>query len=123
MPYFEPIDYTFDGWAVIAPLIFNLFDVLTGFYAAWAVGQLDSSRMRDGLKHKVGFMLALAFAILCEAIMTRFDIGFEGMLLMPLATYIIVTEVVSICENLRKVAPELADSPLFDRFKGEAEDE
>ena len=95
---------------------FVAMDLVTGVMQAVANKTLDSSKMRAGLWHKCGFIMAVILAALVEWAMQFIDLGFTLPLLVPVCVFIILTEIVSIFENVCKLSPELANSKLAQLF-------
>lgn len=93
---------------VIVVLIFIAFDVLTGWLKAFATGTTDSSIMREGLFHKIGELLAMAFGYVCQFALpyvgVEVSIPFAG----AIGTYIVLMETASIVENISIINPGLA---------------
>ena len=105
-------------WVVIViACCFMLLDILTGFIQAVINKNVDSQVMKRGLLHKCGFMLAIVFGCLCEYSMYYIDLGFTVPIQDAVCIYIIVTEMVSVLENLAKISPELANVKFMDIFK------
>ena len=105
-------------WHVTAfALGFIALDLLTGFAQAIANKTVDSTKMRNGLWHKCGFVLAMLLAALTEWAMQYIDLGFTLPLFMPVCMFIILTEIVSIFENICKLSPDLAGSKVAELFK------
>lgn len=102
---------------IIITCCFIVFDVISGLVQAIANKQLYSTKMKQGLWHKCGFLLAICFGILCEVTMKYVDIGFTLPIMNAVCMFIIATELVSILENLAKLSPELANSKFMDIFR------
>lgn len=100
--------------AIVAAFI--AMDVVTGIMQAVATKTLDSTKMRAGGWHKCGFIMAIILAALIEWAMQFIDLGFTLPLFMPTCVFIILTETVSIFENVCKLSPELANSKLAKLF-------
>ena len=104
-------------WHVIAIVIaFIVMDVVTGIAQAAKNKALDSSKMRDGLFHKIGFMFAVVLSCLCEYAMTWLDLGFSIPMIGGVCTFICLTELVSILENIALLAPELSENAFLSYF-------
>ena len=74
-----------------------LIDIATGFAGAAKRGVIDSGALREGLWHKAGFCgLLVLVGIMCA--------------------YIVLTEVVSVMENLCVLNPDIADLPFVGRL-------
>ena len=54
------------GWAVLILIVCMALDWITGSWAARRKGQWSSSAARDGLWHKLGEIVALLVAALCD---------------------------------------------------------
>lgn len=104
-------------WHVAAIVAaFVVMDLASGVMQAIANKTLDSTKMRAGLWHKCGFIMAVILAALAEWAMQFIDLGFTLPLFAPVCVFIILTEVVSIFENVCKLSPELANSKLAQLF-------
>ena len=106
------VQFSENYWIFIIPLALMLIDFATGIINAWAKNHLKSFKMREGLSKKAGELAILAVGEL-------FTIG----LCIPiyvitfLSLYIILMEIISICENLKKMGvkiPKFIDSALDD---------
>lgn len=105
-------------WHITAfALGFIALDLLTGFAQAVANKTVDSTKMRDGLWHKCGLVLTMLLAALIEWAMRYIDLGFALPLFVPACVFIMLTEIVSIFENICELSPELAGSKLARLFK------
>lgn len=105
-------------WAIIViACCFMLLDLLTGFAQAVINKCVESTKMKTGLMHKCGFLLAIIFGCLCEYAMGYIDLGFTVPVQDAVCLFIILTEIVSNLENLAKISPELANSKFMDIFK------
>ena len=104
-------------WHIAAIVVaFVMMDLVTGVMQAVANKTLDSTKMRAGLWHKCGFIMVIILAALVEWSMQFVDLGFTLPLLIPVCVFIILTEIVSIFENVCKLSPELANSKLAQLF-------
>lgn len=105
-------------WHIAAfTLGFITLDLLTGFAQAVARKSVSSSKMRDGLWHKCGFVLTMLLAAMIEWAMRYIDLGFTLPLFIPVCVFIMLTEIMSIFENICKLSPDLAGSKLAQLFK------
>lgn len=108
------------NWAlVVIACIFMVLDLVTGFAAAAKNHEIQSSKMKAGLWHKCGFMLAIVFGTMCEYAMNYADLGFALPIQSAVCTFIIIIEIMSIIENLGKLSPELAGSAFLQIFKSD----
>lgn len=102
---------------LIITLIFILVDLFSGFIAAIALKDVNSEKLRKGLWHKSGFigLIALGYGLEIAAIYA--DLGFEVPAVATVCIYIIITEAISIFENLCKLNPNIIKSPLGSIFQ------
>lgn len=105
-----------DWHITVFTLGFIALDLLTGFAQAVANKTVNSTKMRDGLCHKCGFVLTMLLAALIEWAMQYVDLGVTLPLFVPVCVFIMLTEIVSIFENICKLNPELAGSKLAQLF-------
>lgn len=95
-------------------------DVISGFLAACANKEVDSSAMRRGIYHKVLEVVLLFACLVIEvASATYIELPVDVPAYEVVAGYIIVMELTSILENVGKGNPAFADSPVFKLFKKE----
>ena len=99
-----------------AAMAFIAADLATGLLQAVLNKCLDSTKMRDGLKHKCGFIVTILLAGGIEWCMQYVDLGFTLPLFVPACVYVVSTEIISIFENACKMNPELAGSKLAQLF-------
>lgn len=101
------------GIAAVFCICFIVGDFLSGVIKAAKNKELSSTKMRIGLYHKAGFIGAMLLGYGCqlavnyELLPTSFSAVFGGVCM-----YVIITEAISIFENLCAISPELSDSPL-----------
>lgn len=97
------------GWQIFTPLIFMLIDIITGYIQSLINKTTDSSIMREGLMHKclliiiifLGFIIEFAFSLKAVSI--------------AICMYIVVMELTSILENLKKAGINLQILEYFDK--------
>lgn len=90
--------FTNEVWAVMLPIILMGIDVLTGLVNAWIKKEVLSSKLRKGLGKKLGEISAILIGeILVIAL------GLPMCVADGVSFYIIVMELISICENLEKL--------------------
>jgi toxin secretion/phage lysis holin len=89
------ISFTSRYWVLLLPLALMAADVITGWLQATINGTWDSTKMRKGLFRKSAELLVIVVAyVVYVAISLPVDVpGF-------IAGYIIVMEILSVCENL-----------------------
>lgn len=110
------------GWVGIAVLIMivcMLLDYITGTWAAKAHGEWSSAKARDGLWHKLGEIVALCVAALCDIAVGVIlssaaapligDYHHRGYITLIVAVWYIFTELGSILENASKLGAPIPD--------------
>lgn len=97
--------------------LFILFDIITGIFGGVKEKALNSTALREGLWHKSGFIGLIILAYILEVASLYIDLGFEIPSITVICIYIILTECISIFENLCILNPEIANSPLGQIFK------
>ena len=110
-------------WSILLACVMMCADVVVGFIQAAINNQLSSTKMRQGLLHKV---LILILIFVCLAI----EIGIGHTVKLPydiptcevVCGYVIVMELVSILENIARGYPQFADSQLFKLFNLDSKD-
>lgn len=95
MESIKEITFTHRYWILLLPLALMAADVITGWLQATINGTWDSTKMRKGLFRKSAELLVIVVAyVIYVAISLPVDVpGF-------IAGYIIVMEILSVCENL-----------------------
>lgn len=83
-------------WQILTPIIFSLADILTGFIQAVINKNVDSSVMRNGLLHKILIIIVVFLGFVIDA---TFSINIVAKII---CSYIIIMELTSILENLKK---------------------
>ena len=107
---FMPIDQRI----IYIAIIFMGLDILTGLVKAAKEHDIRSEKLREGLWHKLGFILAIIAGYLVEyltAIIDTAQLGFtvNVPIMLTICGYVILTELVSVFENISKISPELKD--------------
>lgn len=98
---------------ILVALIFNGLDLVTGIVGAIRDGeQIKSSKLRDGLFKKVGFIFCYALGIAINYAESYLTLPFGVDLVPVICTYAIITEVVSIVENISKINPDILPEKL-----------
>ena len=88
-------------------LAFMFVDVLTGMLKAVKNKELNSTKAREGIYKKASYILFIAFGYLADYAMQYVNMGFNFPAAVTICTLVIVTEAISILENLGKINPEL----------------
>lgn len=106
-------------YALAVAFALIVLDYITGIVKAVCKKNLSSSRMREGLWHKCGFVLAICLAWVIECGEQHVTLPFTVPVLVAVCTYIIITEITSIIENLGQINPELQSTKFLDIFDTE----
>ena len=120
---FQPIPFLIEFtepelWFIGLALVLSIFDILTGWIQAIVNRSFSSTKMREGLWHKMMLVLIICLAVVLQGFTTHIgDTGWSAPLIYPVCAYIAVMEVASILENVKSAYPEIADSPLFQLFE------
>lgn len=110
--------------ALILVAILVAVDLVSGFAAAWATKNVQSSKLREGLWHKAGYAFVISAAMACEwGAANGLELGFEVPLVIPVCVWICFMEIVSILENAKKMNPDLENVPGFEKLKKEDKEE
>ncbi len=88
-------------------LAFMAIDVFTGVLKAVKNKELNSTKAREGIYKKASFILFIAFGYLADYAMDYVDMGFSFPAAATICTLIIVTEAISVLENLGQINPDL----------------
>lgn len=88
-------------WQVIATLVFMLGDIISGLISAVIRNDLDSKVMREGLLRKILLIMVVALSFV---ISSAFGINIISKVV---CIYIIIMEIISILENLKKAGIDL----------------
>ena len=103
-------------YPIIIALVFNALDITTGIITAVKNKDIQSSKLRDGLFKKIGFILCYFVAWLVDNEGTL--IGFQlGTSILPIIIlYVCTTELVSILENICNINPDILPEKLMELF-------
>ena len=99
-------------WQILAPCIFSLCDILTGFIQSIINKDVDSKIMRNGLLHKV---LIIIIVILSFVASLTFNLCFVSQIVCG---YVILMESISILENLKKAGVDVGKLTEMLKDKG-----
>lgn len=100
------------AYAFIITCAFIAFDFITGLVKAFATGGYKSTKMRQGLFHKVGLLLCVVLGYLVDFSQAYLDLGITIPVAGAICVYIVIMEIGSILENLCELSPELMPDKL-----------
>lgn len=109
----EILNFSNIGWQILTPAIFSLFDIITGVIQAIINHDLDSTKMRSGLLHKVLIIIVILMSFIIDI---TFSLNFVSKVA---CIYVIFMECTSILENLKKAGIEIGS--LTEIIKNEEE--
>lgn len=102
---------------VVIALLFHVFDLATGLIGAVRTGTLESSKMRDGLFKKIGFVCCYALALLIDTQGELIGLNLNTKILPVIIIYAVTTEIISIIENISVINPNLLPDKLQSLFQ------
>ena len=90
-----------------------MFDFITGIIKGIkADKRLNSTKLRDGLFKKVGFVLCYILAIGINITQEYIELPFTVNLLPVIVAYVVITEIISIIENICAINSDLVPDNL-----------
>lgn len=111
----ENFNYTF---MIVIVLGFIVCDILTGFSVAVATKKFTSSKMRQGLFHKLAELFSIFLAAWIQIAQYQFRLDFDIPFLFSTLAYITIMEIGSNIENIKKLNPEMDE--LYKRREKDA---
>lgn len=90
--------------------------MLTGIIAGVKNKDIQSSKLRDGLFKKVGFIFCYLLAWLIDTQGDSIGLSIGVSLLPIIVLYVVLTEITSIVENICKINTDLVPEKLKDLF-------
>lgn len=101
---------------------FMLADIISGVLKAWHAHDVQSKALRNGLYHKAAFLGVIGLAQLTELAADKIpEIELNLPITGAICAYIVLTELVSVLENLRDVNPDIGG--VLNRFPAHPADE
>ena len=110
---------------ILVVLVFILADVIVGVIKAAYKTGFKSAKMREGLYHKLGEILAVIFGVLCELAFPIVGIDIKIPIVSSICIYLVIMETGSIVENLAIISPNIQKilSKVFGAYKEEKDEE
>lgn len=107
------------SWSIIMACLMMLADIAVGFVGATVRHDISSTKMREGIGHKVMVLVLIAVAYLLGVGLGHVS-GIEAEIPSTevVCWYVVVMELASILENVSLAWPEFADTRLFRYFSG-----
>lgn len=114
-------------WSIIMACVMMLADIIVGFTGAVVRHDIRSTKMREGIAHKIMILVLIAVAyVLGVGLGHVSGINAEIPSTEVVCWYVVVMEIASILENISKAWPEFSGTSLFKYFSkmaGDDEDE
>ena len=92
---------------LVLVVVFMMVDVLTGVLKALKNKELSSTKASEGMYKKASFILFVGFGYLSDFAMDYVDMGFKFPAAVTISPLIILTEAISVLENLGSINPDL----------------
>ena len=102
---------------------FIVLDFVTGLVKAVATHSFTSTKMREGLFHKVALILCMILGGLVDFAKGYLDLGVSVPVAVAICIYICLMEITSIIENVCKINPEIVPDKLAALFGGMKKDD
>ena len=97
-------------------------DIISGVLKAWHAHDMQSKALRNGLYHKSAFLGVIGLAQLTELAADKMpEIELNVPIVGAICAYIVLTELVSVLENLRDINPDIGG--IMNRFPDHPSDE
>lgn len=94
----EKVQFSNSAWIFIVPIALMGIDYATGILNAWLKGEIKSKKMREGLAKKFGELCVLVMGAIFS-----YGLAIPIIVINFVSVYIIIMELISICENLNKL--------------------
>lgn len=103
---------------IIVTMIFIVVDILVGLIKALATKSYKSRCMAEGLYHKIGEVLIIAFGMLCEYSFPVIGLNVDLPIVSTICVYIVTMETGSVLENIAVISPTVNNliGNLFGNF-------
>ena len=88
---------------IAVALVFNATDLVTGIISAIKGHDLQSSKLRDGVFKKVGFLICYFLALMIDLYGSEIGFHLNVELLPVVLGFVCLTETISVIENLAKI--------------------
>lgn len=105
-------------WAILLACVMMLCDILSGFVGACVRHDVQSSKMREGLGHKILVLIIIAISYVLGVGLTHVS---GQNIIVPstevVCGYVVVMEIASVIENVSAAWPEFSATELYKSFK------
>lgn len=109
----------------ILVLLLIVIDYITGVIYAIKDQSFDSTIMRQGLWHKVSYLVVIVVGYIIDRLCAYYDLDlfYSGSILALIIVWVVLTEIGSILENLVKINPKFSDNAFMKIFTKKNEGE
>ena len=97
---------------IAVALVFNATDLVTGIISALKEHNLQSSKLRDGIFKKIGFLICYFLALMIDLYGSEVGFNLNVELLPVVLCFVCLTETISVIENLSKITDILPEKLL-----------
>lgn len=104
--------------AYIITFAFIVLDFITGLVKAFATKAYSSTKMREGLFHKVGLVLCVILGVMVDYAQGYLELGVSVPVAAAVCAYIVLMEVGSTIENIGEINPDVLPDKLRGLFGG-----
>ncbi len=101
----------------IVTSLFIVMDMVTGLLKAFKEKNYTSSIMREGLFHKCGSLICVAFGVLVDYAQSIMDLGVQIPISTTICVYICLMEIGSVIENICVINPDILPEKLTSYFQ------
>lgn len=102
------LDFIAEHGFIISVLVFIALDLVTGGVSALYTKTWSSKVMREGLYHKAGEVLIFAVSAIADYALPFVDVDLPFAFTSLVAGYLVIMELGSIFENIKKFSPGAA---------------
>lgn len=97
---------------IAVALVFNATDLVTGIISAIKKHDLQSSKLRDGIFKKVGFVICYFLALMIDLYGSEVGFHLNVDMLPVVLSFVCLTETISVIENLAKITDIIPEKLL-----------
>lgn len=108
---------------LIIVFAFIVSDIISGVIKAIANEGYNSTKMRQGLLHKMGELFCFLFCVLCDLTLPRLEIILPFSITSGITVYLVFMEIGSIIENVGLLNPDIGKylTGIFEKLKDKHE--
>lgn len=104
-------------WGIILACVMMCADIVIGFIGAVIQKDISSTKMRDGILHKILMLILIFLCLIIEIASSHmFKLPYDIPTCEAICGYTVIMELASIIENISTAYPEFAKSGLAKLF-------